>query len=535
MEVFMPQNDFDLQLKEQSQRALAGMLSDRTSSEQDELRETLRKDARASLYFLAKGILQYEKLTPILHKDVADWVQDLTKLRKLMLLPRGHYKTTIATKAFCVWLTIQEMVAHFGVPGCDLRILLTNESATNAERFLSEIESQWDNNMVLRWLFPELLPNKRATGVKWSEKAMTLKRNRGWSEATVNTIGVGGAAQSQHYDIQIKDDLIGREAMESPDVMQKVITWFDYADSLFISPEKGLDMISGTRWAIFDVYNYIMQKDGRYDVYTREVIEDGKPIFPEEFSLQGLAFLRERNFAHYSGQYLNNPQDPDKIDFKPQWLYSAKFEEDRAGNIYLHAGAEKCLFANLDRVMVFDPSWDEKPTAARRALVIMGMTPSGKPGIIETFASRKGIDEIITEAFRLYARWRPRGLWIETVGNQSYVMNLFKREMEKRDMLGHPQYINIQPLRTNTKLSKESRIRDAIQKYGAADGIWHTALCDAFMEEYPFFPLTQTKDVLDAAAYGLDLLRRPYTEAEETERDESEEEMLQGMSAQTGY
>jgi len=209
--------------------------------------------------------------------------------------------------------------------------------------------------------------------------------------------------------------------------------------------------------------------------------------------------------------------------------------DDAQGNICLQAGAERCLFANLDRVMVFDPSWDEKPGAARRALVVMGMTPNGKPGIIEAYASRKSINEVIDKAFELYLKWKPRGLWIETVGNQQYVVNLFQREMEKRERAGHPQWLSLQQLRTNTKLSKESRIRDAIQKYGAMDGIWHTALCDPFLEEYPFFPLTRTKDVLDATAYGLDLLRRPYTPEEEAEGEEAEDEVVAAMNAQTGY
>lgn len=523
-------------LIQQTTRALEGMLSGKTSSEQDELREVLRRDARTSLYFLAKGVLQYDKLTPGLHKVVADWVQNLASLRKLLLLPRGHYKTTIATKSFCIWLNIQSYIPQLGIPGPEVRTLLTNESATNAERFLSEIESQWDNNAILRWLFSELVPDKRKRGVKWSEKAMTLNREGGWSEPTISTIGVGGAAQSQHYDVQIKDDLIGREAMESVDVMRKTIDWFDYADSLFISPEKGIDVISGTRWAMFDLYQYIIDKDKRYDVYVRQVVENGKPIFPEEFSLEGLAFMRERNFRHYSGQYLNNPQDPDKIDFKEKWIYGARFQIDKREDVWLLLPeGEKSLFESLDRVMVFDPSWDEKPDAARRALVVMGMTPTGKPGIIETYASREPIDICINKAFDLYARWKPRGLWVETIGNQEYVINLFRREMEKRDMLGKPQYVNLQRVHSSTKFSKEGRIRDAIQQYGARDGIWYTALCESFLEEYPYFPLSRTKDVLDAVSYGLDLLRRPMTDEEEMEAGETEEEIVGGMDSRTGY
>jgi len=519
-----------------TQPALERLIGERTSSEQDELRERLRADARASLYFLAKGVLQYDKLTSHLHREVCDWVQDLSKPRKLQLLPRGHYKTTIATKAFAVWLTLQEQVPWAGVAGNELRILLSNESATNAEKFLLEIEGHWDRNAILRWLFPELLPDKRKHGSKWSEKAMTLRREGHWSEATIETIGVGGAAQSRHYDVQIKDDLIGKEAMESEEVMRKTITWFDYADSLFISPERGIDVISGTRWGQFDLYQYIIDHDGRYDVYIRQAVEDGKPIFPEEFSLQGLSFLRERNFAHYSSQYLNDPRDPDRVDFRDSWLRRYKLKLDAAREPYIACGEERTYLRDLDIVMVFDPSMDEKPSAARRALAVLGMSPRGNALVLQTYASRKPITEVIEKSFELYAKWHPRMLGVETVGNQGYLVELYRKEMEQRRREGRrPDYINIIPLKTSTKISKESRIRDSIQRFGAMGALWIGEDCAEFLEEYPYFPMSKTKDVLDAVAYALEELRRPYS-TEEVEEGECEEELfLESMSAVTGY
>jgi hypothetical protein len=196
---------------------------------------------------------------------------------------------------------------------------------------------------------------------------------------------------------------------------------------------------------------------------------------------------------------------------------------------------EKWPLEALDKVLVFDPSWDEKKSASRRGLAVVALTPSNRPIVLETYASRLDIGEVIGKIAELYRRWQVRGLFVEVVGNQHYVVELIKKWMENKELRGEACWMSISELRTSTKLSKESRIRDVVQEWGSRAGIWHTSMCDTLLEEYPYFPIGRTMDVVDAVAYGLTVVNRPYSEEEEMEESVLEEELLAGISARTGY
>ncbi len=264
-----------------------------------EFLEELRELSKKSLYFFIRGVLNFNKLTPSLHLPLCEFIQDLSILRKLILMPRGHYKTTCGSIGFILWLIIQDLIPGLGIPGCEARILLAKENATLAEHDLNAIEETCDNNQLLQLLFPKLVPDK-SKRKRWNAQELLVNRESSWPEATVETIGVGGAKQGTHYDIIIYDDIIGDKAKDSETVMDATTEWFVYSESLFISLHKGISNVLGTRWSKRDVYQHILDKDKRFRPYTRQAIEDGVPIFPEQFPLDTLLDIMNRNVAHWS-------------------------------------------------------------------------------------------------------------------------------------------------------------------------------------------------------------------------------------------
>ena len=259
----------------------------------------LRELSKSSLYFLSRAILGFSDLTPHLHQEVCNIVQDFSHKHELILLPRKHFKSTISTISLPIWIHLQDFIPSLQMRGSDVRILIANESATNSEHFLSIIENLWDTNELLNILFPELVPDK-STRKRWNAKEMLLNRRAMWPEASIETIGVGGAAQSRHYEVHILDDLIGKEAMESEVIMEKAITWYDYSESLSVSPIRYVSRVLGTRWSKKDLYQHIIEKDAKkFFVYTRECRENGKPIFPEWYTNEYYEDLLAKNPAHY--------------------------------------------------------------------------------------------------------------------------------------------------------------------------------------------------------------------------------------------
>lgn len=424
--------------------------------------------------------------------------------------------------------------------GSDVRILIANESATNSEHFLSIIENLWDTNELLNILFPDLIPD-RSTRKRWNAKEMLLNRKAVWPEASIETIGGGGAAQSRHYEIHILDDLIGKEAMESEVVMEKAITWYDYSESLSVSPKRYISRVLGTRWSKRDLYQHIMEKDSKKfegGVYTRECREEGKPIFPEWYTNEYFEDLLAKNPAHYFSQYCNNPTDPASCDFKEQWIKYYSFER-QGDRLFVHFERDDKLiaFADLDVVGAFDPSIDEKPTASRRAIVYAAMDSKERVILLDCYASRENLEKVLDFIFSMYTKWKPRVFGVEKAALQKVFITVIEKEWKIRKLSGLPvPYVACTPVNVSTNRSKDARIRDILQPVASEGRLYipRTSMID-FTQEFADFPQGRTKDILDALAQCLQLLRTPTSEEEALAEDEYEEQVNQQRSVVTGY
>lgn len=223
-----------------------------------------------------------------------------------------------------------------GKEGTETRILYAGETATNAEHQLSWIAGQLENNVLLKGLFAnKVWRNSRKESKRWNAKELVLPRKTDFPEASVESIGVGGAVTGRHYDAMQKDDLISFAAANSPIVMAESESWHRTSRALLDNPDKGLEFIVGTHWASADLYEMIQGTDPSVECQVRGAVEDGKPIFGEMFSLETLARLEQELGALYPLLYMNTAVDPRLTDFKPgdfrMWRRDGEdlvFEED---------------------------------------------------------------------------------------------------------------------------------------------------------------------------------------------------------------
>lgn len=148
----------------------------------DELREQIATLGKKNLYFLCKVLLGYDRLTPTLHREVCNMVEYPGYSRKLIMIPRGHFKSTIATKGRSIQWVLQNP---------NERVLIVSATATNAERFLRHIEAQFEQNALFRWVYPEILPELSKT--TWSTKEAIVKRTQSFPEPTFDTAEIGRA------------------------------------------------------------------------------------------------------------------------------------------------------------------------------------------------------------------------------------------------------------------------------------------------------------------------------------------------------
>lgn len=281
--------------------------------------DDFRRRSEESLFVFSKGVLSRDRLTTKLHKPVCQWFTDSPPYRKLLLLPRDHYKTTIASQCLPIHILIQPKERNHYMPGKwgpDCRILLVCESEPRAANHLRWIESRFESCAILRALWPQCCwENPRRESKKWNEQALLLPRKQDYSDPTIQIKGVGGVVTGAHVDVMIKDDLISLEAANSATVMQTAIQWHIASRALMDDPDKSLEFIIGTRWAVFDLYSYIIDEDPTVDVRIRSIIEDGKPILPELFKLETIKRLKKEFGVLFPLLYMNSAADPSLVDF----------------------------------------------------------------------------------------------------------------------------------------------------------------------------------------------------------------------------
>lgn len=532
--------------REAAEREYADLSSDQITH--------LRVKAKTDLFFLAYGILGYDLMSPKLHGHLTGWLEDTRDERyRMILLPRGHYKSTVETisesvqTALPVDSMINQKLAYPFNLGPEVKLLIGHENRESAARFLFEIAEAFMKKPLMLALFPECIPSYRKQRInKWE---LELPRKSNSKEPTFDTIGAGGAAQGRHYNRLKLDDIIGEKARESETIMGRTLDWFDNINSLLTRLKlDGWDLV-GTRWSAADVYAHAQEQygvrkersvlrayspddveklpDGNLAVYARGAIENTEPIFPEEFAMEDFEVLR-KNRKVWAAQYANNPKDSDMIEFDPEWL-----------NYYNVSGQDLILFTgetrkrvnvwDLDRLIFLDPSVGETDDSDEFGLVVTGTDRYLNIYILETIKARHIPPKLVDLLFRLQTKWAPRMISIEEVAFSA--MYRYWIEEKQKNTRHH---LNIHPYKPGSRRTKDARIR-GLTNYFAAGQVYISRGMHDFLDEYEWFPLGKSKHLLDALAQGPELWAPNFNHQQMEDRRRAEELVLDNRDALTGY
>jgi hypothetical protein len=487
-------------------------------------RDFLRDTARNDLYTLSKGILGYKDINPATHGAFCRFVQSEIKRRRLELMPRTHLKTTIATVADSIRIVLKD-------PD-ETRLLIAGETATTAEKILSEIKGHWEKNKLLRALFPELVPARLAgPGVKWSTSIASINRNRDYKEGSWNTVGVGGTVVGSHFNRIKCDDLIGLEASRSPATMAAAIAWVSNIEPLLINQHEDIIDFIGTRWSRTDLYAFIMRLYGdRMAVFLREAIENGEIIFPQMHTMESYETMQRETPLIWYAQYCNNPLAGGQNDFPAGSIQSFSF--DLEGNVVLLKDGKRVVWRldQLDRVICADPNSGSKLAEDTAAIVTTGITPDDDVVVLDSWSGRVSPSEFVDKIFDKYQRWRPRVVGIEKAGQQNTQHYFEKKAAE----LG--TYIRVIPVKPKNR-NKIERIRTALEPLLRSRRVYMLATQTVLRQAADEFPDTHPIDELDALAYGKEegMWRKPYREEDLEQNQRTLRLIVNRRNRRTGY
>lgn len=220
----------------------------------------LRQQYNDSLYDLAKYGLGYNQLTLFTHGEMVQ-VLESDRKRKLVVMPRNTFKSTIGVVAYAIWRIRRNP---------NIRILIDSETFQNSKNFMREIKAHLTGSLLtgLDGVYrgaplcggPEL----------WNESELIIRqRTVARKEATITCGGIGVVKVGQHYDLIIGDDYNSRKNSMTPEARAKVVNHYKM-NTAILDPE-GEYVIIGTRYAADDVIGHILVNEIGLD-------ENGDPV-----------------------------------------------------------------------------------------------------------------------------------------------------------------------------------------------------------------------------------------------------------------
>ena len=488
----------------------------------------LRAKCKSDLFFLSYGILGYTRLSPNLHGHLCRWMQGTSgRQYREILLPRGHFKSTIATIADSIQTILPDVEGNAIYPrslGTNCRLLIAHETAESAGRFLYGITGHFLNNPLLMGLFPECIPTSKIQRINKHE--LELPRTEIWPEPTIDTMGVGGKSQGKHYNKLKLDDLIGDKARDSSAEMQTAKDWIDNIQAYFSKfSDDQFDLI-GTRWSRGDVYEHVHEMYGDQLVkYIRPVEEliDGKrtAIFPEEFTPEKLSIIR-KNRKIFTSQYLNNPQGGEG-KFDKNWMRYYTWVNPWNIRVLTGSVERKVDLNACDRLILIDPA-----TTGDTGFVITATDNLGKNYVIEATKSVFSPPALIEKIFAEVNKWRPRMVIIEEVIFSAVYKPYLEAEMKLRRRQFH-----VEMVRTR-QMQKELRIEGLTNFFSAAQIYFNEGQTD-LIEEYNSFGASDDNHLLDALAYGPQFWRAGKPQTGVIDINKAAKAIMDKRSRETGY
>lgn len=220
----------------------------------------LKRRCKTDLKFLCKQVLGMKDWDDLLHGDLVREI-DLPARHKLLLIPRGHLKSSIVT----VGWAIQQILIN-----PNIRIYITNAVWDLSRKFLREISGLLIDKSPLSDIFGQF--NGSRSQFTQDEITISQRTIGTVKEPTIQTGGVEKAVTGAHFDIIIHDDLVEENNIGTPEQIKKIIRFRQ--NCLDLLDPGGLEIIIGTRWAMGDLYGHLIE--------TEMTTLNGKEVSPSE-------------------------------------------------------------------------------------------------------------------------------------------------------------------------------------------------------------------------------------------------------------
>lgn len=368
-------------------------------------KDEARQKAKTDHMFLGK-LLGYDFQDDV-HPDMFKVLtKDLARPWRLILWPRGHFKTTAVTVD-----VVQNILNN-----PDTRILVMQATLKLTKAWVRELRSHFDGknpSSRLLKLFPEfkIIEGDAEGFTVGARKRMELRQR------TVTAASPKAASTGSHFDDGYFDDLVNQNNYRNVEIQDQLEKDFDLYQPL-IDP-GGFTTVTGTRYSFADLYQRIIKRNkGEWDISIRKAYKaDGSLLFPQRkivdtrvpagYRLIGitpelLAQKRKDDPENFSAQYLNEILIGKAQRFPEALILGAvKSTKDEQ-----YPAAAPCYF-------FIDLAESQKAGADDRVISVGRLDGRGRLWVVDVLGSTWSVSQLTSMVIQQAILHRPARIYIE--------------------------------------------------------------------------------------------------------------------------
>ena len=440
--------------------------------------------------------------------------------RRAIEAPRGHAKSTTFTFKDSIHAAVYEY-KHYEI--------ILSDSSDQAEGFLTDIKTEFEENAAIREDFGDL------EGKVWKASVILLSNG-----TKIEALGAGKKIRGRRHkqwrpDLILCDDLENDENVNTADQRKKLRNWFykavskagdTYTDIVYIGTLLHFDALLAnvannpsyktskyrgvisfaTNTELWDAWEVIftdLSNEGRqedakefFEANKEEMLDGTKVLWEQKLSYYDLMVIRiSEGEASFNSEIQNDPIDPDSCTFQEEWF---DFYDDD-GKILPDFSDPKFVFIGSN-----DPSLGKNKKSDTSSIFALAKDLStGYIYVVIADISKRKPDQIIADAIENSRRLqrdykRPYYKFgVETVQFQYYFAEIMRQKSAEEG-----EYLPIEEI--NSVQNKDARIQ-SLQPFVKNGYIKFSKKHKTLLKQLYEYPMGKNDDGPDGLQMGVKL------------------------------
>jgi len=485
-------------------------------------REEVLAKAYKDLIFFGRVFLPQDFLhkseSPQFHYDLSTkLISHKPGARICNIVPRGMGKSILSKAAIMhKFLFAETDKQNF--------VAWVSEEQGQSIDHLKYIRHHFEENEIIRYYFGNM--DGGSVGKRWTEKdIVTPKGDRIIAKGSAQRLR-GRAEVGVRYTGIILDDFESELNTKTPDRRAELKKWIvsTVYPSLEETPgNEGWIWLTGTivhydafLQNIYDGWKEAKQNNRSYpwDVTFHRAIEDGVPLWPEQFSIAKLEkkrkeFIEAGLVNKFAQEYMNDARDASSASFKIDRIqnYNHTFEK-RENYAYLVDNKEAIP---INVYMGVDLAATASSTSDYQVILVMGIDANKNRYVIDYFREKIPAFDMAEEIVKMAKKYSPvRRVSIETVAAQEMVRDMTTRISVADKRLLPGIFKGVKP---PYGIKKADRLETSLGPIVNSKKLYIKKHMTEIVDEFFEHPKPKNDDLMDALYYADYFAKAPSSTA----------------------